>query len=192
MMSILAMATRELKRCGDVFRSGDSGERPRSGLPRCRIKEEPEAVMTNKLLLLPELVNVLSNLSSTPEIRPFFWNVHYTCMSFFIYNKMFLDYTIQNYKHWGAWVVGLVKHLTSVQVAISPFLCSSPMSGSVLTAQSLEPLQILWLPLSLPLPHSWLCLCLSKTFFPFIEEVTVKGRCIMTLMRFELQDPSFA
>ena len=40
---------------------------------------------------------------------------------------------------WGAWVVQLVKHLTWAQVMISQFLSSSPASGSVLTAQSLEP-----------------------------------------------------
>ena len=33
----------------------------------------------------------------------------------------------------------LVKRLTSAQVMISWFVSSSPMSGSVLTAQSLEP-----------------------------------------------------
>ena len=39
----------------------------------------------------------------------------------------------------GAWVAQLVKRLTSAQVMISPFVSSSPASGSVLTAQSLEP-----------------------------------------------------
>ena len=33
----------------------------------------------------------------------------------------------------------LVKHLTSVQVMISQFVSLSPVLGSVLTAQSLEP-----------------------------------------------------
>ena len=33
----------------------------------------------------------------------------------------------------------LVKHLTSAQVMISQFVNLSPVSGSVLTAQSLEP-----------------------------------------------------
>ena len=33
----------------------------------------------------------------------------------------------------------LVKHLTSAQVVISRFVSSSPASGSVLTAQGLEP-----------------------------------------------------
>ena len=40
---------------------------------------------------------------------------------------------------WGAWVAQLVKRLTSAQVVISWFVGSSPVSGSVLTAQSLEP-----------------------------------------------------
>ena len=39
----------------------------------------------------------------------------------------------------GAWVARLVKRLTSAQVMISPFVSSSPASGSVLTARSLEP-----------------------------------------------------
>ena len=40
---------------------------------------------------------------------------------------------------WGAWVAQLVKHLPSAQVMISQFVGLSPASGSVLTAQSLEP-----------------------------------------------------
>ena len=39
----------------------------------------------------------------------------------------------------GAWVPQLVEHLTSVQVMISRFMVSSPASGSVLMALSLEP-----------------------------------------------------
>ena len=39
----------------------------------------------------------------------------------------------------GSWVAQLVKCLTSAQVMSSRFMGSSPMSGSVLTAQSLEP-----------------------------------------------------
>ena len=39
----------------------------------------------------------------------------------------------------GAWVAQLVKCLTSAQVMILRFMGSSPMLGSVLTAQSLEP-----------------------------------------------------
>ena len=40
---------------------------------------------------------------------------------------------------WGAWVAPSVKQLTLAQVMISQFVGSSPASGSVLTAQSLEP-----------------------------------------------------
>ena len=42
-------------------------------------------------------------------------------------------------KHWGAWVAQSAKHSTLAQVPITRFVGSSPMSGSVLTAQSLEP-----------------------------------------------------
>ena len=40
---------------------------------------------------------------------------------------------------WGAWVAQPVEHLTSAQVMISLSVSSSPVSGSVLTAQGLEP-----------------------------------------------------
>ena len=39
---------------------------------------------------------------------------------------------------WGTWVAQLGKHLTLAQVMVSRFMGSSPVSGSVLTAQSLE------------------------------------------------------
>ena len=39
----------------------------------------------------------------------------------------------------GTWVAQLVKRPTSAQVMISQFVHLSPVSGSVLTAQSLEP-----------------------------------------------------
>ena len=39
---------------------------------------------------------------------------------------------------WGAWVAQSVERLTSAQVMISRLMSSSPASGSVLTAQSLE------------------------------------------------------
>ena len=40
---------------------------------------------------------------------------------------------------WGTWVIQSVERLTSAQVMISWIVSSSLMSGSVLTAQSLEP-----------------------------------------------------
>ena len=43
------------------------------------------------------------------------------------------------FKDRGAWVAQSVKQLTSAQVMISRFVGSSPASGSVLTAQILEP-----------------------------------------------------
>ena len=42
-------------------------------------------------------------------------------------------------KEGGAWVAQSVKRLTSAQVMILRSVSSSPASGSVLTAQSLEP-----------------------------------------------------
>ena len=41
--------------------------------------------------------------------------------------------------HWGAWVAQSVKCPTSAQVMILWFVNSSPVLGSVLTGQSLEP-----------------------------------------------------
>ena len=52
---------------------------------------------------------------------------------------------------WGAWVAQSVKRLTSAQVMISQFVGSSPASGSVLTARSLEPVSDSASP-SLPAP----------------------------------------
>ena len=40
---------------------------------------------------------------------------------------------------WGAWVAQSVERPTSAHVMISRFVGSSPASGSVLTAESLEP-----------------------------------------------------
>ena len=40
---------------------------------------------------------------------------------------------------WGTWVAQSVKQQTSAQVMISWFVGSNPVSGSMLTAQSLEP-----------------------------------------------------
>ena len=42
-------------------------------------------------------------------------------------------------KIWGTWVAQLVKHLTLAQVMISWFMSSSPVSGSGMSAQSLDP-----------------------------------------------------
>ena len=55
----------------------------------------------------------------------------------------------------------LVKGPTSAQVMTSRFIGSSPASGSLLTAQSLEPASVLCLPLSL-CPYPAHALSLSK------------------------------
>ena len=46
---------------------------------------------------------------------------------------------VKNYATWGTLGVQLIKRPTSAQIMISQFMGSSPTSGSVLTAQSLEP-----------------------------------------------------
>ena len=59
----------------------------------------------------------------------------------------------------GAWVAQLVKRLTLAHVMILRFVSLSPVSGSVLTARSLEPASDSVSP-SLSAPHL-LMLCLS-------------------------------
>ena len=54
----------------------------------------------------------------------------------------------------GSWVAQSVERPTSAQVMVSGSVGLSPVSGSVLTAQGLELLQILCLPLSPSAPHS--------------------------------------
>ena len=49
-----------------------------------------------------------------------------------------MEPTLKN-ENWGAWVAQSVRQLTSAQVMISWSMSSSPASGSVLTAQSLDP-----------------------------------------------------
>ena len=62
---------------------------------------------------------------------------------------------------WGTWVAQSVERPTSAQVMNSPSVSLSPGSGSVLTVQSLESLQILCLPLC-PSPTHSLSFTLSK------------------------------
>ena len=63
---------------------------------------------------------------------------------------------------WGAWAARSVKRPTSAHVMISRSMSSSPASGSVLTAQSLEPVSDSVSPsLSAP-PLFMLCLSLSQ------------------------------
>ena len=64
----------------------------------------------------------------------------------------------------GAWLAQSVEHTTSAQVMISRFMGSGPTSGSVLTAQRLEPASdSVSLSLSAP-PLLVLCLSLSLSF----------------------------
>ena len=65
-------------------------------------------------------------------------------------------------KDWDAWVAQSVEWPASAQVMISQLVGSSPASGSVLTAQSLEPgLDSVYPSLSAPNPLIF-CLCLSQ------------------------------
>ena len=65
-------------------------------------------------------------------------------------------------KSWGAWVAQSVKRPTSAQVTISRSVGLSPASGSVLTAQSLEPASNSVSPSVSDPPPFMLCLSLSQ------------------------------
>ena len=62
----------------------------------------------------------------------------------------------------GTWVAQSIKRLTSAQVMISQSVSSSPASGSVLTAQSLEPDSDSVSPSLSDPPPFMLCLSLSQ------------------------------
>ena len=73
-----------------------------------------------------------------------------------------LRVTINNCCYWGTWVARSVECPTSTQIVISWSVSLSPASGSVLTAQSLEPASDSGSPsLSAP-PPLMLCLSLSQ------------------------------
>ena len=73
-----------------------------------------------------------------------------------------VDFELIKKRYRGAWVVQWVGRLTSAQAMISGFVSSSPASGSVLMARSLEPASDSVSPsLSAP-PPLVLCLSLSK------------------------------
>ena len=77
---------------------------------------------------------------------------------------------------WGSWVAQLVKRPTSAQVMISWVVGSSPTSGSVLTAQSLEPASDSVSPsLSAPTPLTLcLCLCLSLKTKDTLKKILIQ------------------
>ena len=79
---------------------------------------------------------------------------------------------IKTYDNRGTWVAQSVKRPTSAQVMILRFVSSSPASGSVLTAQSLEPTSdSVSPPLSAPPP---LTLCLSSSLS--LSKINIKKK----------------
>ena len=74
-------------------------------------------------MLLPPVITVVLNVDS----QAYQYSIQEKWDSF------------KNGSSWGAWVARSVKRLTSAQVMISRSVSSSPASGSVLTARSLEP-----------------------------------------------------
>ena len=84
--------------------------------------------------------------------------------TFKLSDSLLMRPNIKTHHRRGAWVARSVKRPTSVQVMISWFVSSSPASGSVLTAQSLEPVSDSVSPsLSPTLPRSCsVSLCLKN------------------------------
>ena len=68
----------------------------------------------------------------------------------------------RKFQEMGAWVAQLVKRPTLAQVMISQSLSSSPVSGSVLTARSLEPVLDSLSPSFCPFPVHALSLSVSQ------------------------------
>ena len=75
----------------------------------------------------------------------------------------------------GAWGAQAVKRLTSAQVMISVFLSSSLMSGSVLTAPSLDPIPDAVSPFLFPSSTHFfsLSLFLSKKKKPLKKDIII-------------------
>ena len=70
---------------------------------------------------------------------------------------------IRTLTFWGAWVAQSVERLASAQGMISRSVSSSPVSGSVLTARSLDPASDSVSPFLLaPPPLLMLCVSLSQ------------------------------
>ena len=76
--------------------------------------------------------------------------------------KVLTIYFIKKLDIRGAWVAELVKRPTSAQVMTSRSVSPSPASGSVLTAQSLEPISDSVSPSLSDPPPLALCLNLSQ------------------------------
>ena len=99
------------------------------------------------------------------------------------YIRHYSQYPQKSPEDRGAWVAQLVKHPTSAQVMISWFVGSNPASGSLLTAQTLEPASdSVSASLSAPPPLTF-CLCLLKTnvkiFFKKIITITIVFYCYL-------------
>ena len=80
----------------------------------------------------------------------------------FKYERLQKRSIIKTVSYRGAWVAQSVKRPTSAQVMISLSVGSSPASGSVLTAQSLEPVSDSVSPSLCDPPPFMLCLSLSQ------------------------------
>ena len=104
---------------------------PRVGL--CADSPEPGACFRFcvSLSLWPSPLVLCFSLKNKQTLKKLF--LTFWCVSF----QSFL-LQVEKRCFWGAWVAQSVKRPTSAQVMISRFVGSSPASGSVLTARSLE------------------------------------------------------
>ena len=91
------------------------------------------------------------------------------------------QFSVKLHRPWGTWLAQSVKCPTSGEVMISQFVSSSPASGSVLTAQSLEPASdSVSLSLSLcPSPAHTLSLflSLSLSLYLSLSKTNIKKNC---------------
>ena len=85
----------------------------------------------------------------------------HTCRGQAFVSALFVLTTSKPVRSWGAWVAQSVERPTSAQVTISRFVGSSPTSGSVLMAQSLEPVSVSASPSHSAPPLLMPCLSLS-------------------------------
>ena len=90
--------------------------------------------------------------------------------SFGSHDKSWIHFKV--HRPWGTWVSHSVKHLTSAQVMILQFLCSSPALGYMLIAQRLEPASDSVSPFlsDPPLLTLRLCLCVCLS----LSEINIK------------------
>ena len=129
---------------------------------------EPDAgleLMNCEIMTWAEVGRLTNWATQAPLFLSFFLNLQVNLMCPFwedLLSHSILFYSFIRRYFRGTWVAQSVKHPTSAQVMISQSMSSSPASGSVLTAQSLEPVSDSVSPSLWPSPVHALSLPVSK------------------------------